>query len=47
MLPNQAVLATPLILELGTQRQANLCVFEASLLYKFQDRLLGYRETLS
>ena len=41
---------TPLIPALGRQRQADLCEFEASLVYKskFQDRhSKSYRETLS
>ena len=40
---------TPLIPALRRQRQADLCEFEASLVYKsqFQDRLQSYRETLS
>ena len=40
---------TPLISELRRQRQADLCEFEAGLVYKsqFQDRNQRYRETLS
>ena len=39
----------PLIPALRRQRQANLCEFEASLVYKsyFQVRVQSYRETLS
>ena len=37
----------PLIPALGRQRQADLFDFEVSLVYKSQDRLQSYRETLS